>query len=93
MTKKPKEKECVIKRILKLNDYKNCLLSDKIILKSQQRFKSQAHNAHTEETNKIALNSNDGKRLQTFEKNTSYPYGTTAGKVCKTELLERLNIK
>ena len=93
MTKKPKEKECVIKRILKLNDYKNCLLNNKIILKSQQRFKSQAHNAHTEEINKIALNSNDDKRLQTFEKITSYPYGTTAGKVCKTELLERLNIK
>ena len=93
MTKKPKEKECVIKRILKLNDYKNCLLNNKIILKSQQRFKSQAHNAHTEEINKIALNSNDDKRLQTFEKIASYPYGTTAGKVCKTELLERLNIK
>ena len=93
MTKKPKEKECVIKRILKLNDYKNCLLNNKIILKSQQKFKSQAHNAHTEEINKIALNSNDDKRLQTFEKITSYPYGTTAGKVCKTELLERLNIK
>ena len=27
-------KKCVIKRILKLNDYKNCLLNNEIILKS-----------------------------------------------------------
>ena len=40
--------KCVIKRILKFNDYKYCLLNDEIILKSQQRFKSEAHNLHTE---------------------------------------------
>ena len=28
--------KCVIKRILKFNDYKDCLLNYKIILKSQQ---------------------------------------------------------
>ena len=33
-------KKCVIKRILKFNDYKNCLFKNEIILKSQQRFKS-----------------------------------------------------
>ena len=32
-------KKCVIKRILKFNDYKYCLLNNEIILKSQQRFK------------------------------------------------------
>ena len=36
--------KCIIKRILKFNDYKNCLLNNEIILKSQQRFKSKAHN-------------------------------------------------
>ena len=36
--------KCIIKRILKFNDYKNCLLNNEIILKSQQRFKSEAHN-------------------------------------------------
>ena len=30
-----------------------------------------------EEINKIALNSNDDKRLQTFDKITSFPYGTS----------------
>ena len=57
-------KKCVIKRILKFNDYKNCQSNDKIILKSQQRFKNDCHNLCTERTNKIALNSNDDKRLQ-----------------------------
>ena len=28
------KKKCVIKRILKFNDYKNCLLNNEVILKS-----------------------------------------------------------
>ena len=60
---------------------------------SKQKFKSKAHNVYTEEVNQIALSSNDKKRLQTFDSLTSYPYGTAAGKVCKTELLNYLNKK
>ena len=56
-------KKCVIKRRLKFNDYKDCLLNNEIILKSQQRFKSEANNVYTGEVNKIALSSNDEKRL------------------------------
>ena len=63
--------KCVIKRVLKLNDYKDCLLNNEIILKPQQRFKSEAHNVYTEEVNKIALSSNDDKRLKNFERITS----------------------
>ena len=85
-------KKCVIKRVPKFNDYKNCLITNEIILKSQQRFKSEAHNVYTEEINKIALSSNDDKRLQTFHRITSYPYGTSAEKVCKTEILSKVNI-
>ena len=92
--KKAKQtKMCVIKRRLKFNDYKDCLLNNEIILKSQQRFKSERHDVYTEEINKIALNSNDDKRLQTFDRITSYPYGASACKVCKTELLSKVNIK
>ena len=36
-------KKCVIKRRLKFNDYKECLLNNKVVLKSQQRFKSERH--------------------------------------------------
>ena len=86
-------KNCETKRVLKVNDYKDCLLNNDIILKSQQRFKSEAHNVYTEEINKIALSSNDDKRLQTFYRITSYPYGTSAGKVFKTEMLSKVNIK
>ena len=54
------------KRILKFNDYTDSLLKTEIILKSQQRFKSEAHCVYTEEVNKIALSSNNDKRLSTF---------------------------
>ena len=68
-------KKCLIKRRLKFNDYKDCLLSNDIILKSQQRFKSERHDVYTEEIYKIALRSNDDKRLPTFDRITSYCYG------------------
>ena len=85
-------KTCVIKRKLTFNYYKYCLLNNEIVLKSQQRFKSERHDVYTEEINKIALSSNhnDDKRLQTFDRITSYPYGKSAGKVCKTELLSKV---
>ena len=60
--------------MFKFNDYKDCLLNDEIILKSQQIFKSEAHNVYTGEINKIALSSDDDKRLQTFDRITTYPY-------------------
>ena len=86
-------KRCVIKRRLKFNDYKDCLLNNKILLKSQQRFKTERHYVYTEEINKIALSRNDDKRLQTFDRLSLYPYGASPGKVCKTELLSKVNIK
>ena len=42
---------------------------------------------YTEKVNKIALSSNDNKRLQTFDRVTTYPYGTNAFKVCESEML------
>ena len=86
-------KKCVIKRTLKFNDYKYCILNNEVILKPQQRFKSERHDVYTEEINNIALSSNDDKKLQTFDRITSYPYGTSVGKVRKTELLSKVNIK
>ena len=56
------------------------------ILKSQLRFKSDHHNVYTMEVNKIALNCNDKKRLQTFDRVTTYPYGTNVFKVCEGEM-------
>ena len=68
-------KKCVIKKTIKFNDYKKCLLNDKVILKSQQRFISNKHDVYTENANKIALSNNDDKTIISLDKITSYPYG------------------
>ena len=47
---------------------------------------------YTEKVNKIALNSNDGKRLRTFDRVTSYLYGTNAFKVFESEMLSKINV-
>ena len=80
-------KKCVIKRRLMSENYKECLFNNKIILKSQQVFKSDYHNVYTVEINKTALNSNDDKTLQTFDETTTYPHGTNAFKVCESEMM------
>ena len=68
-------KKCVIKRMIKFHDYKNCLLNGEVILKSQQRFISKEHDVYTEIINKIALSSNYDKRIVSSDKIISYPYG------------------
>ena len=40
-------KKCVIKRMIKFDDYKKCLINGEVILKSQQRFISKKHEAYT----------------------------------------------
>ena len=68
-------KKCIIKKMIKFNDYKKCLLNGEVILKSQQRFISNKHDVYTENVNKIALSNNDDKRIVLWNKITSYPYG------------------
>ena len=69
-------KKCIVKREIIFENYKDALFNDKIIIRSQQRFRSYNHKVYTEEVNKIALSSNDDKRIQTYDKVTTYPYGT-----------------
>ena len=68
-------KKCIIKRMIKFNDYRNCLLKDEVILKSQQRFIRKKHDVYTEDINKIALSNNNDKRIVSSDKIMSYPYG------------------
>ena len=68
-------KKCVIKKMIKFNDYKKCLLNDEVILKSQQRFTSKKHDVYTENIHKIALSNNDDKIIVSSNKISSYPYG------------------
>ena len=80
-------KKCVIKREIKSKSYKDCLFNNRIILESQRIFKSEGHIVYTEEINKIVLSSYDDKRLQTFDRITTYQHWTNAFKVCKSEML------
>ena len=53
-------KKYIIKIIIKFNHYENCLFKNEIMLKSQQIFKSEAHNVYTEDCKY--------KRLQIFDR-------------------------
>ena len=48
-------------------DYKELIKNNKSILKKQQRFRSDKHNVFTKVVNKIALRSNNDKRIQSID--------------------------
>ena len=66
-----------IKQKLIFENYRDCLFNNKTVYRSQERFKSYYHDVYREEVNKIALSSNDNKRLQISDRITTYPYGTS----------------
>lgn len=74
--KKAKDrKKCVIKEEIELQDYKECLENYKPMLRSQRRFRSEAHNLFTEKFIKLALSANDDKRTQISVGVTTCLYG------------------
>ena len=87
MKKAKGTKKCIVKREIIFENYKDSLFNNEVIIRSQQRFRSYNHKVYTEEVNKIALSSNDDKRIQTFDRVTTYPYGTNVFKVCENEML------
>ena len=68
------------------NHLKKCLFNNETIRCIQHRFKSKPGLINTIEINKIALKNKDNKRLRSFDGITTYPYGTNAFKVCKSEM-------
>ena len=84
-------KRCIVKRRLMFENYKDSLFNNKTIMRSQLRFKNDHHNVYTEEVNKIALNSSDDKKLQTFDRFTTYLNGTNAFKECESEMLSKIH--
>ena len=68
-------KKCIIKREIMFEHYKDCLFNSKTIIKSQQRFKSDYHRVYTEYVIKVALSSNNNKKIQTSDRITTYLYG------------------
>ena len=59
--------------------------NNKLILKTQQRFRSEEHNVFTEEINNIALSSNDDKRMQSIDSIKKYAYRINKDLVCKKQ--------
>ena len=82
-------KKCVIKQKRMFKNYKDSLFNNKTVYRSQERFRSYYQVMYTEEVNKIALSTNYDKRLQTFDRVTTYLYGTNAFKVCESEMLSK----
>ena len=80
-------KKCVVKREILFNNYLDLLFKNKVLYRSKQRFRSDHHKVYTEEVNKITLSTNDDKRIQTFDRVTTYPYGTNVFKVYENEML------
>ena len=75
MKKAKDTKKCVVKKMLRFEDYKKCLISNGKVLKSQQRFKSENREVYSENINKIALSWDNDKRIVASDRITSYPYG------------------
>ena len=62
------------------------------MLRTQQRFKSVRHNFLIEKINKIALSSNDDKRMQLIDLIAAYSYGISKDLVSKKEEIKYSNI-
>ena len=89
MKKAKGTKKCIVKREITFKNYVDALFNDKVIVRSQQRFRNDHHKNYAEEVNEIALSSNDNKRIQTFDKVATSPYGTNEFKVCENEMLSK----
>ena len=66
-------------------DYEEVVKNNKLILKTQQRFKIEKYDIFTEEINKIALSSNGEKRMESTDSIETYVYGTSKDLVSEKE--------
>ena len=66
--------------------------SNILILKTQQRFKSERHKFFTEEINKIALSSNYDERMQSIDPIGTYAYGTNKDLAGEKEKIKCNNV-
>ena len=77
---------CVTDKTLNFDHLKKCLFNNETIRCVQHSFKSKPGLINTIEIIKVALKNKDNNRLRTFDGITTYPYGTNAFKVCKSEM-------
>ena len=82
------EKKCkgvtknVTKRSIQFDDYRGCLFSRKEQHRKMNVIRSQCHEIYTEEMNKIALSSDDDKRVIMADGIHTLAYGQTNLKNC-----------
>ena len=67
-------KKCVVKKTITFDDYKKCLFKGRNVHKSQLLFRSDKHEVRMLEVNKLALNSQDDKRIS-IDRIASYAMG------------------
>ena len=60
--------------------------NNELILKTPQRFKSERNNVFTEEISKIALSSNDDKKMQSIDLIETYAFGINKNVICKRKI-------
>ena len=65
---------------------------NKLILKIPQRFESERYNVFAKEMNKIALSSNDDKRMQSIDLIETYAHRISKDLVCKKEEIKCNNV-
>ena len=70
---------------VELHSPKEFIKNNKLILKTQQRFKSEKHHVFTGEINMIALRSNDDNRMQSTYSTETYAYRTSKDLVSEKE--------
>ena len=61
-------------------------------IQTEIAFKSEKHKVFTEEINKIALGSNDDKRIPSIDSTETYAHGMNKDLIWKKEKIKRVNI-
>ena len=75
-----------------LKKIKEFVEKNKLVLKTQQRFKSDRYNDFTEEINKIALGPNYDKRIQSIGSIETYAHGMSKDLLWEKDKIKRINI-
>ena len=75
-----------------LKEDKKEFMKNRLILKTQQRFKSERHNVFTEEINKIDLSSNNDKIIKSIDSIEASPHGMSKEIIWKKEKIKHITI-
>ena len=75
-----------------LKEDKKEFIKSKLLLKLQQIFNSERHNIFTKEVRKIAMISNDHKRMSSIDSLETIPYGMRRDIIWKKEKNKQINI-